>query len=114
MDSQPDQQETSELELKVARLEAQLSETLNAEEFFSSGSGQIITQLFVAEITRLTRDVTSDKYRKDLAGYNTALSDLLAYKNILKRLQLAASPERRARIEEQLGGMVEANKNAGQ
>lgn len=104
----PDQ---SELEKEISRLEVQLRETLQAEDFFSSGSGQIIERLFVAEITRITRDITSDKYRKDQAGYNLALSDLLSYKNILKRLQLAAAPVRKAKLQEQLEARAEALKN---
>lgn len=99
------------MEQEIVLLEQQLNETLNAESFFESGSGKLIVQLFVKEITKLTREVTSDKFRKDLAGYNLALSDLLAYKNILHKLQLAASPQRKAKIKEQLEVREDALKN---
>lgn len=109
--NQQDLPDQTQLDNEIAKLEHQLSEVLNAEEFFSSGPGQLITELFVKEITRLTREITSDKYRKDLAGYNTALSDLLAYKNILHRLQLAGTPERKARLEEALQARLDVAKN---
>lgn len=109
--NQQDNQQTQQLDKEILKLESQLSEALSAEDFFGSAPGQLIVQLFVKEITRLTREVTSDKFRKDLSGYNTALSDLLAYKNILHRLQLAATPERKAKINEQLQARLDAEKN---
>jgi len=35
-------------------------------------------------------------------GYNNALSDLLAYKRILKELQVAAAPEREGKLRAKL------------
>jgi len=87
---------------QVAQLERQLRECLVARGGMEDDFGRLITELFSKEITRITRDITSDKYRKDHTGYNNALSDLLAYKKILKSLQLAAAPEREAKIRSRL------------
>jgi hypothetical protein len=84
------------------RLELQLNEAATAERFFESATGKLWTEIATFEITQITRDITSEKYRKDPTGYNNALSDLLAYKRILRKMQVAASPERAAKIREKL------------
>jgi hypothetical protein len=91
-----------QLDNQIADLERQLREVASASSFFDSDVGRIWTQLATAEITRITREITSEKYRKDHVGYNLALSDLMAYKNILKKMQLAASPVRADKINEKL------------
>jgi len=85
-------------------LEQQLLESAAAERFFETATGKLWTKLVTDEITRIVNDVTSEKYRKDPTGYNNALSDLLAYKRILRKLQVAASPARRIKIQEKLDG----------
>lgn len=91
----PEQQERS-------LLEEQLNEAIAAEHFPETATGKLWIKLATMEITRITREITSDKYRKDFNGYNLALSDLLAYKTILRKMQVAGHPQRRAKIEERL------------
>lgn len=84
------------------KLSQQLSETITARGGLEDDFGRLLVGLFAKHITRLTRDVTGDKYRKDLTGYNNALSDLHAYQRILKELQLIAHPLREAKLREKL------------
>lgn len=97
-----EQDYNQQLNREVLELEQQLRETIAAENFFESSVGKLFQELATKEITRITRDVTSEKYRKDFAGYNNALSDLMAYKRILRSMQVAASPVRKAEIKEKL------------
>lgn len=101
-----------EVDQEIQQLEQQLRQTVAAERFLEFESGRLIVELFTKEITRLVRDITSDKYRKDFAGYNNALSDLRAYQNILKKIQVAGSPQRREKIKERLEDIKETEKNA--
>lgn len=87
---------------EIAILEEQLREAVAAENFMETATGKLWTKLATMEITRITRDITSDKYRKDHVGYNLALSDLLAYKTILRKMQVAGLPQRKAKIQERL------------
>ena len=87
---------------ETALLEEQLREAVAAESFFDTATGKLFQKLATAEITRIVNDVTSDKYRKDLVGYNLAIADLNAYKKILRKMQVAASPQRKAKIQERL------------
>lgn len=87
---------------EIARLEEQLAEAVAAEQFFDTASGKLFVKLANMEVNRLLNDITSEKYRDDLAGYNNALSDLKAYKKILRLMQVAGSPIRRAKIQERL------------
>ena len=87
-------------ELEV--LEEQLREAIAAESFFETASGKLFTKLATKKITMITRDIASDKYRKDHVGYNIALSDLQAYQDMLKRMQIAASPQRQTKLRERL------------
>lgn len=91
-----------DIENELGVIKTQLSETLIARGGLEDDFGRLLVGLFTKHITRLTRDVTSDKYRKDQMGYNNALSDLHAYQRILKELQLAAAPQREARLREKL------------
>lgn len=90
--------EAQEIEI----LEEQLREAVAAENFFDTATGKLWVKLATAEINRLVNDVTSDKYRKDPQGYNNALSDLNAYKRMLRKMQVAASPVRKAKLQERL------------
>lgn len=94
----------TEEERQRLKLEQQLNEAASAERFFESATGKLWTQIVTEEITKIVKDITSEKYRKDQLGYNLALSDLLAYKKILRKLQVAASPQRRQKIQERLDG----------
>lgn len=80
-----------------------LSESLTAQNFFEQDTGRLFVQLATVEINRLVRDITSDKYLKDHQGYLYAVAELNAYKKILRKLQVAAAPEREAKIREKLG-----------
>jgi predicted NACHT family NTPase len=86
------------------RLELQLNEALAAEEFFERASGKLIVEVMTKEINLLLRDITSDKYLKDHMGYVNCLAMLDARKSLLKKLQVAGSPQRKAKIEEKLAG----------
>ena len=90
---------------EVEKLESQLRETIIAEQFFEQGTGMLWVRLVQEEITNAVRDVTSDKYEKDHMGYLKRLADLQAYKKILTKMQAAASPVRRKKINERLEGM---------
>lgn len=90
------------LDKKQARLELELSKSFAAEDFFSKQSGQLVVTLLSDEITRLTRDITSDKFEKDHTGYLKALADLQANRNLLRRLQVYGSKEFRGKVETQL------------
>lgn len=87
---------------EIAKLEEQLREAAAAENFFETATGKLFTQLATEEVNRILKDITSDKYRQDLPGYNNALSDLNAYKKILRKMQVAASPIRKAKLQERL------------
>ena len=84
------------------KLSQQLSETIIARGGMEDDFGRLLTTLYTKHITRLTRDITSDKFRKDLTGYNNCLSDLNAYKRILKELQLMAHPIRELKLREKI------------
>lgn len=94
-----DQQEQNQ---EILKLEQQLREAVTASRFFEEDTGRLWSELVAKEITRITRDVTSDKYFKDHQGYVNAVTELLAYKNILKRMQVAGSPARIQKIKEKL------------
>ena len=87
---------------ELTKLQQQLNEALAASEFFETEPGRLWAALATAKITKITRDITSDKYRKDLTGYNIALSDLQAYKHMLKEMQVAGSEIRIKKIKEKL------------
>lgn len=89
---------------QIEKLEEQLREAVAAEGFFDQSSGKLFTKLATAKINLIVRDITSDKYRRDQEGYNLALSDLNSYKSMLKAMQVAASPLRKAKIQERLDG----------
>lgn len=97
MDNQPDQDQQEQ-----ALLESQLRESVAAEHFFETASGKIIVDILTKEITRLTRLIASDKYLKDHNGYVIAVCELKANQTLLKKLQVAASPIRRGKIQERL------------
>lgn len=97
----------NQLDKEITQLQQQLSEAIVARGGLEDSFGKLLIELYGKHITRLTRDVTSDKYRKDLAGYNIALSDLLAYKTILKELQIAGSPIRETKLREKLDELEE-------
>jgi hypothetical protein len=108
LQNQQREQEASNPETEeVARLEEQLSEAVAAEQFFETASGKIWTKLATKEVNRLINDITSEKYRDDLQGYNNALSDLKAYKKMLRLMQVAGSPVRKAKIQERLDNGTE-------
>lgn len=90
-------------EEEIAKLEQQLREVAAAESFLESGAGALFVDIANRKINLILKEITSDKYRKDIAGYNNALSELNAYKYILRSMQVAASPIRRKKIKEKLG-----------
>lgn len=80
----------------------QLAETIKAEQFFTTESGRLWSELATKEITRLTRDISSDKYLKDHQGYVHAVIELGVWRKMLRKMQVAASPARRAKLEERI------------
>lgn len=91
--------ETEEIE----KLQDQLREAVAAEAFFDQATGKLFTQLATKKINLIIKEITSDKYRKDITGYNNALADLNAYKYMLKAMQVAGSPQRKAKLRQKLG-----------
>jgi hypothetical protein len=96
-----------QLEQEIAQLEAQLREVATASRFLESAEGRLWMEIATKEINRIVKDITSDKYRKDHTGYNNALSDLSAYRNMVKKMQLAASPVRATKINEKLESLTD-------
>ena len=87
---------------ELLKLEQQLSEVVASSQFLESEPGRLWVELATKRINMILADITSDKYRKDLTGYNNALADLKAYRQMVRVMQMGASPERRKRIEEQI------------
>jgi len=88
---------------EVEKLEEQLREAVAAEQFFEQATGKLFKKLATTKINLIIKDITSDKYRKDITGYNNALADLNAYKHMLKAMQVAGSPQRKAKLRQKLG-----------
>ena len=89
-------------EQEIAQLQQLLNETLTAEEFFTTPVGELWTRLATAEINRLVKDITSDKYLKDHTGYVNANIELGVWRKMLRKLHVASSPIRKAKIKERL------------
>lgn len=103
MDNQQKELEASNPQAEeIAILEDQLREAIAAEEFFNTAPGKLWVKIATKEIDRIVKEITSDKYRDDLPGYNNALSDLNAYRKQLRMMQIAGSPVRKAKIQERL------------
>jgi hypothetical protein len=83
---------------EIIKLETQLGEVLAAEKFPETESGRLWMQLATSMINRAVADITSDKYQKDHMGYLKRLADLQAYKNMVRAMQIAASPVRKQKI----------------
>lgn len=95
--------EQDQTEQEILKLEEQLRESAAAEEFFERASGKLIVELLTKEITRLVRDITENKkYLKDHNGYVNAVCELRANKNLLRRLQVGASPIYRGKLNDKL------------
>jgi hypothetical protein len=92
-----------EREAEIVKLQGQLAEVLAAEEFPKTESGRLWLELATIEINKAVADITSNKYDKDHMGYLARKSDLNCYKNMIKRMQIAASPIRKQKIVEALG-----------
>jgi hypothetical protein len=88
---------------EIIRLEGQLHEVAVAENFPETDTGRLWLQLATAEINHALKDITSDKYEKDHTGYVKRLADLQAYKKMIRKMQVAASPIRKQKIQEALG-----------
>lgn len=96
-----------EVDPQIQQLQQQLSECLIARGGLEDDFGRLLVELFTKQINQLNREIISEKFRKDHTGYNNALSDLLAYKKILRSLQVAASPEREAKLRERVEGATD-------
>ena len=91
-----------EQDKEILHLHQQLREASLATEFFKTDVGRLFTQLATAEVTRAINDITSDKYDKDHQGFLARKADMNAYKKMLLKMQVAASPIRIAKIKEKL------------
>jgi hypothetical protein len=100
MDNQPNN--LTETEQELAKLEFQLRESVAAEHFFETESGKLIEKLLSAEITAALAKIVGDEFKKDHTGYINELTWLQANKRLLRKLQIAASPIRRSKIQERL------------
>lgn len=88
----------SSLSKEELKAENELAEAVASEEFFNQKTGKLWVEKATGVINRITKEVTSDKYRKDHNGYVNAIADLQAHKKMLLRFQLMANPEYRERI----------------
>lgn len=88
---------------ELLKLEDELREVAAAEQFFEQASGKLFLKVATELINQLTKDILSDKFEHNLAGYNNAKAKINAYKNMLRRMQVAASPVRKAKIQEKMG-----------
>ena len=95
-------QDSTQQDKKLLQLHQQLSEAITAERFFEQDTGRLFTQLATLEVTRAINDITSDKYDKDHQGFLARKADMNAYKKMLLKMQVAASPIRIAKIKEKL------------
>jgi hypothetical protein len=103
MDNQRREQEASNPEAEeLAKLEEELREAIAAEGFFNLASGKIWVKIAQTEVNKILNEITSDKFVKDHTGYVNALADLRAYKNILRRMQVAGSPQRKAKLQDKI------------
>ena len=94
---------------ELAKLEEQLREAVAAEDFFNLASGKLFQKLAIATVNVMTKEILSDKYERDLAGYNRAKDKLNFYKDTLKKMQFASAPLRKAKLQEKIeenGGTV--------
>lgn len=94
--------ETDNQQQELAQLEQQLREAVAAEEFFERASGRLIVDIINRRVNIALRNITSDKFVKDHTGYVNELSWLKANQRLLKGLQIAKLPTRKAKIEERL------------
>lgn len=101
MESQQANQ-SNQLQDQQIQLEQQLRESLTAEKFFETNSGLLWTRVVQEEITLAIRDITSSKYEENHLGYLKRLADLQAYQKILKKMQVAAAPQRRKKIRQKM------------
>ena len=92
----------NQLQQEITDLQSQLSEAIAAEGFFNQESGKLIDKLLTKTITKITRDIVSDKYLEDHVGYVNALSELRANRLLQRQLHATASPIRKKAIRERL------------
>lgn len=85
---------------KIQAIENQIRQAAQAEELKNLEAGKLIPALLTEEITRLTRDVISDKYAKDHQGYIVALGELHANQKLLRKLQSLTNPKRTRKLRE--------------
>jgi hypothetical protein len=97
-----DQQELTPQERQQQQLQQLLSEAITAERFFEQDTGRLWTQLCTFEINRLIGEITSDKFDKDHIGYMNSKTELKVWRKMLRKMQVAGAPQRRAKIEEKL------------
>lgn len=98
-----DQQDSNEISPEQIKLEQQLREVAVAENFPETETGRLWLELATAEINSALKDITSNKYEKDHTGYIKRLADLQAYKKMVLKMQVAASPVRKQKIQDALG-----------
>lgn len=99
------EQEAHQESQQIAALEQALRDAAEASNFFETDMGRIFVSLATAEITRLTREITSDKFKNDHSAYVNALCELQCWQRHLRKLQLTANPARSAKLREQLDQM---------
>lgn len=94
--------DNNQAEQDLAKLEAQLNETLVAERFFDTASGKLIESIIGKRVNLSLKKITGDDFLKDHTGYVNEVSWLKANQRLLKELQIAASPIRRAKLSERI------------
>lgn len=97
------EQDNNEISPEQIKLEQHLHEVAVAENFPQTETGRLWLEFATAEINRILADITSNKYEKDHTGYIKRLADLQAYKKMVLKMQLAASPVRKQKLQDALG-----------
>jgi hypothetical protein len=80
----------------------QLHEVAVAEQFFEQATGKLFTQIATKMVDSYTREMLSNKFDNDHLGYLACKANINAYKGMLRRMQVAAHPLRKAKLEEKL------------
>lgn len=102
----------TEPEQELAQLQAQLNEAAAAEHFFETASGKLFIELINRRVNTSLKKLTSDAYLKDHTGYVNELAWLNANKRFLRELQVASSPQRKAKLQERVDVATEVVKDA--
>lgn len=95
---------------ELEKLYDQLREVAASEDFFNLASGKLFLQLATAIVNKNTKDMLSEKFINDHNGYINARAESAAISSLLRRMQVAGSPKRKAKLNEKKGELEENGK----